>query len=793
MTGLLMRNITLFDGAMGTMLQKNGLEPGDLPEMYCLTHPQIVTGIHREYAAAGAQVITTNTFGANALHFSGSPSVDDIVRAGIECARAGAPGALVAQDIGPLGALMQPYGDLSYAEVYELFAQQVRAGEKYGPDMYIIETMSDLREAKTALLAVKENSSRPVFVTMTFGADGHTFLGVTPEAAAMTLSAMGAQAIGVNCSLGPDELLPTVQRMYEFSRVPLIIQPNAGLPEVIDGKTEYKITPEQFCAGMEKMLPYGAAYVGGCCGTMPDFTRALARLIDGREAVGPADNDDMFFVCSPSHSVILRGNETAVIGERINPTGKKKLKEALRNSDYDYILGEARNETQAGADILDVNAGLPELNEPEVLTELISRLQSAVDLPLQLDSSDPDALDKACRRYAGRPVINSVNGRADSLAAILPIAKKYGAAVVGLTLDENGIPDTAEGRFAIAKKIMDAALAAGLSKNDIMIDCLVLTASTNQALVPVTLAAIRLVRSRLGLRTVLGVSNVSFGLPARPMINSVFLAAAFGAGLTCPIINPLNEDCMNAVRTFRMLNDEDKGAQSFISFYSQQSAAAETPAATCGAAQTDARTALPAAVVRGDAGEALSLTRSLLETGEPVLDIINGGLVPGLDEVGVKYGRGEMFLPQLMGSARAVQAAFDILKDKMPALSPSQQKKVVLATVRGDIHDIGKNIVKMVLSSYGFSVLDLGRDTDIDLIIETVKRENIRLVGLSALMTTSVASMKKTVEAVHASCPGCKVMVGGAVLTDEYAAMVGADYYGADAPAAVKIATEVLG
>ncbi len=767
----------IFDGAMGTSLQKYGLSAGELPEMLNFSHPETVAKIHKEYLEAGADVVTCNTFGANRLKLGEKATVESVVTAAVKIAKdAGAK--CVALDLGPTGQVLEPIGTLSFEEAYDLYKEQVAAGVKAGADMVIIETMSDLLETKAAVLAVKENSSLPLFVTMTFGEDGRTFMGTSPENAAITLSALGADAVGVNCSLGPNELLGVVEKICKYSAVPVIVQPNAGLPKVVDGKTVFEVTPEDYAEAIEKMIEMGVSIIGGCCGTTPEHIRAVKNLTSGKSPV-KRDVKPVCAVTSGQNEVILNDN-TAIIGERINPTGKPKLKAALCSKNYDYIISEAVAQQEAGADILDVNAGLPEIDEGEVLKELVKKLQAVTALPLQIDSSNEKAVEKAVRVYNGKPIINSVNGKKESMDKILPIVKKYGAAVVALTLDESGIPDRAEERYKIAEKIVREAEKYGIPKTDIFVDCLVLTASTNQAQVMETLKAIKLVKAGLGVKTVLGVSNVSFGLPSREILNSAYLAAAFGAGLDMPILNPLSAEYRKIVSAFKVLNNEDKSAEKFISEYS---AAAES-----GPVKEQVMD-IKSIIINGLKGQAESVTKELLKTKTP-LEIINGEFIPALDVVGGKFEKGEMFLPQLMASAEAVKAGFELLKGESG--DAQNGEKIILATVKGDIHDIGKNIVKMLMQNYGYNVIDLGKDVEPEKVVEAAKEYDVKLVGLSALMTTTVKSMEDTIKELRKEKPDCKVMVGGAVLTEEYSKMVGADYYAKDALGAVKIAGAVF-
>lgn len=765
----------IFDGAMGTSLQKYGLAAGELPELLNFSNPDMIEKIHRDYIEAGADVVTTNTFGANRHKLSGKAEVADVISAAVTIAKkSGAK--YVALDLGPTGQVLEPIGTLTFEEAYDLYAEQVVAGKNAGADLVIIETMSDLLEIKAAILAVKENSDLPLVTTMTFGEDGRTFMGTSPENMAITLSSLGVDALGVNCSLGPNELLGTVEKICEYSTVPVIVQPNAGLPKVIDGKTVFEVTPKDYAEAISKMIDMGVSIIGGCCGTTPEHIKAVKDLTVGKAPVNR--NVKRVSAITSGQNCVILDNSTAIIGERINPTGKPKLKEALRNLDFDYIVTEAVNQQGAGADILDVNTGLPEINEPEVLKAVVKKLQSVTPLPLQIDSSDVEAIEGAVRIYSGKPIINSVNGKKESMDAILPIAKKYGASVVALTLDESGIPETAEGRFKIAEKIVAEAEIYNIPRTDIFVDCLVLTASTNQSQVMETLKAIKLVKEHLGVKTVLGVSNVSFGLPSREILNSAYLAAAFGAGLDMPILNPMSFEYRKIVSAFKVLNNEDKGAEKYIAEFS------ESKQEKIDAVNMD----LKSIIINGLKGSAESATKELLKTKAP-LEIINEEFVPALDIVGEKFEKGEMFLPQLMASAEAVKVGFELLKGEA---TDTSKGTIVVATVKGDIHDIGKNIVKMLLGNYGYNVIDLGKDVAPEVIVEAVKKYNAPLVGLSALMTTTVKGMEDTIKLLKENKLACKVMVGGAVLTEEYAKMVGADFYAKDALEATKIAGTIF-
>ena len=793
----------LFDGAMGTQLQERGLAAGELPELLCLSAPDQITAVHAAYVAAGADVVTTNTFGANAAKLGDAASVEEVFSAAVACARAARP-RYVAADIGPTGQLLEPMGTLSFDDAYELFARQARAADAAGADLFVIETMADLAEAKAALLAVRENSDLPVLVTMTFQEDGRTFLGTTPEVAAVTLSALGADAVGINCSLGPRDVAPLVERMLPWASCPVMAQANAGLPRVEGGETRYDVGPEEYAEAVAGMLDAGVTIVGGCCGTTPAHIAAERALLAGRRPALRALRDCLT-VAGPQRLVALAPGQVGVIGERINPTGKRKMKEALRSGNHDHVIAEAMAQERSGAQVLDVNAGLPEIDERAVMCRLVSELLSVTTLPLQIDSSDPAVVEAAVRSYPGKALINSVNGKAASLAAVVPIAARYGCALVGLTLDEDGIPATAEGRLAVARKIVAATDAAGIPRHDVAIDCLAMAASTDQTAPRAILDAIRAVKSELpGVRTVLGVSNISFGLPFRPLLNATFLAAALGAGLDLAIINPGVRRMMDVVDSWRVLSGEDEQARFYVEHYADRSdapGAAPSPAGEKDAVPAPAA-GLPAdpverarALVLDGRPEPMGEAMAEVLLGHDALFAINEVLVPALDEVGRRFEDGSFFLPQLMASAEAAKAGFEVVR---AAAAPGDaaaagKGEVVVCTVKGDIHDIGKNIVRMLLENYGFDVIDLGRDVDPEVVARTVEERHVRLAGLSALMTTTVPAMAETIELLRERAPWCKVVVGGAVLTPEYAQMVGADFYAKDATETARIASEVLG
>ena len=768
----------IFDGAMGTMLQKSGLEIGGIPDLLSLTNPKLIQSIHREYVEAGCDCITTNTFGANRLKIKDT-DIATLVTAAVENAKAANP-KYVALDIGPIGQLMAPLGTLSFEEAYDIFKEQLVAGEKAGADLVIFETFSDLMELKVGILAAKENTKLPVFATMTYQDNGRTFVGVDPVSSTISLQGLGVDALGVNCSLGPDELIPVVETILEYATVPVMVQANAGLPDM---QGNYGYSSEEYSERMLDMAKLGVRVLGGCCGTTPEFIEKTKDKVKSLKPVKTSPKR-VTAVCSASSTVILDGG-VYLIGERINPTGKPKLKEALKKEDYDYILNEAITQADLGADILDVNVGLPEIDEPKLLKKAVMELQSGISQPLQIDSTDAKAVEEAVRVYKGKPLINSVNGEEESMKAIFPIAKKYGACVLGLCLDKNGIPETAEGRFEIAQRILDTALSYGIPKEDILIDCLVLTASAQQEQVVTTLEAIKLVKSRLGLKCVLGVSNVSFGLPNRPLLNSVFLAAAFGAGLDAPIINPCSKEIMDAVNAFKVLNNQDKGGSDFIVKYggNTQAPQSSTPS-------DNGSLDLKDVIIKGLKEQAAPLVEEMLKT-KDAMEIINGYFIPALDEVGRAYETGKIFLPQLMLSAETVQNGFAVIS-RANTESDVKREKVVVATVEGDIHDIGKNIVKMLLSNYGYEVIDLGKDVPVEEVVEAVKKYQPSIVGLSALMTTTVKNMQRTIDALKENNLNCKTMVGGAVLNEDYAQMVGADYYAKDANTSVKVAEKVF-
>ena len=783
---------------MGTMLQAAGLPLGARPEALNLEDPALIESIHARYAAAGSRILCANTFGASAHKLAGSGyTVEQVVDAAIRCARRAAQpyGSLVALDIGPLGELLEPAGTLPFEEAVEAFAEIVRAGAAAGADLILCETFTDLYELKAALLACRENCGLPVLASMSFEAGGRTFTGCGVESFAAAARGLGADALGINCSLGPKEILPMARALCGAvpGDYPVFVKPNAGLPRA-DG-SGYDITPQLFAMQMKPYRELGLFAAGGCCGTTPDFIRALHRVFDGC-AVGREARPLPSVLCTPVQRVVVDG--ITVVGERINPTGKKRFQQALREGDMDYVLAQAISQAESGAAVLDVNVGAPGVDEPALMEQVVKALQSVVSLPLQLDSSNAAALERGLRVYNGKPIVNSVNGEQAVLDKLLPLCKKYGAAVVGLTMDERGIPKTAAGRVAIAARIRDAALAAGIPLEDIYIDCLTLTASAQQEDVMATLDALRACKEELGVRTVLGVSNISFGLPCRPYLNTAFLTMAMYAGLDLAIMNPASEEMMGAVYAYGVLSGRDKQSGRYIARYAGRTmpSQAAQPAAPQASAPEETSAGGPyaplmKAVEQGLKGEAAAHTRALLAGHEP-LDLVDHALIPALDAVGAGYEKGTLFLPQLLQSASAAQAAFEEIKAAVAknGAPGSSKGKIVLATVKGDVHDIGKNIVRVILENYGFEVLDLGRDVPPEKVVEAVRESGARLVGLSALMTTTLKSMAETIEALHKAKLDCKVMVGGAVLTERYALEIGADWYAKDAKRSADIAKE---
>ena len=866
------REWLFFDGGTGSILQEKGLQPGELPETWNLLHPDRILDLHRGYLEAGADIYNTNTFGANRLKFP--ENLDEIVTAAVKLAKeartqAGRDeDAYVALDIGPTGKLLAPMGDLSFDDAVDIFGEVVRIGAREGADLVLIETMNDSYEAKAAVLAAKENCDLPVFITCVFDGSGKMLTGGTPESMVAMLEGLGVDALGVNCSLGPAQMIPIVERLVKAAHVPVLVNPNAGLPKSVDGRTVYDVDPEEFAGYMKQIAELGAAAVGGCCGTTPDYIRAEIAAVRPLPLLPPQGRAQTVIASFSRTVEIGRAARPVIIGERINPTGKKRFKQALVDHDIDYIVDQGLQQEEAGADVLDVNVGTPEINEVELLDEVVCRLQSVLALPLQIDTSNPEAMERALRHYNGKALINSVNGKQEVMAEVFPLVKKYGGVVVALALDEGGIPDNADDRIRIAEKIYATAAEYGIRREDIVIDGLCMTVSSDPRSALVTLETIRRIRDELGGSSILGVSNISFGLPARELINAYFFEMALQNGLSCAIINPNNQAMMQAYRAFCALTNQDENFQSFISAYAgykspdKQVSDALTAYKTRvlnalgvsagdlqatgrplsdaggnaggtglgpGAAGTGAaglssgnvsgagtvanarsagsgRTAgaddgrgpgaaagksrLVEAIERGMAKPAAEATREALLT-RNALDIINQDLVPALDVVGQGFEKGTVFLPQLLMAAEAAKAAFAVVKESMAGSAQESKGRVILATVKGDIHDIGKNIVKVLLENYGYDVIDLGKDVPPETIVETALRENIRLVGLSALMTTTVVNMEETIRQLHAQKPDCRIVVGGAVMTQDYADKIGADCYGRDAMTTVRYADEL--
>ena len=796
-------NTILLDGGMGTMLQAAGLKLGARPEELNITDPALIEGIHGQYAAAGSRIVNANTFGASAHKLAGSAyTLEQVITAGIEnCKRACAPyGALTALDVGPLGELLEPSGTLAFEDAVAEYARIVKAGEAAGADLIFFETYTDLYELKAALLAAKENTHLPILASMSFEAGGRTFTGCTVESFAATARGLGADAVGINCSLGPKEIFPMAKRLAEAvpGNFPVFVKPNAGLPRA-DG-SGYDITPQLFALQMKPYRELHLFAAGGCCGTTPEFIKLLNGTFAGCTPGRPAHRMPSV-LCTPVDTVTVDG--ITVVGERINPTGKKRFQQALREGDMNYVLEQAVSQAEAGAQILDVNVGAPGVDEPVLMEQVVKALQSVTSLPLQLDSSNVEALARGLRVYNGKPIVNSTNGEPEKLAAILPLCKKYGAAIVGLAIDEKGIQPKAADRVAIARRITEAALAAGIPREDIYIDCLTLTASAQQEDVLATVQALEACKKELGVRTVLGVSNISFGLPCRTYLNTTFLTMAMYAGLDLAIMNPSSEEMMAAVYAYNVLTNRDKQSTKYIERFADRvpastalaQAAKAVPAASAAEAElTGPYAALMKAVEKGLKGDAAAHTRTLLAEKQP-LEVVDEALIPALDIVGAKYEKGTLFLPQLLQAASAAQSAFEEIKTAIAQKGEGSASKgrIVLATVKGDVHDIGKNIVRVILENYGFEVLDLGRDVPVETVVDTVRKKDVHLVGLSALMTTTLKSMEETIAALHAAKLDCKIMVGGAVLTPEYAEKIGADWYAKDAKRSADIAKEFFG
>ncbi len=796
-TKFLKDNIVRLDGGMGTLLQAQGLAPGEHPERWNITHPEIITRIHRDYFDAGSHVISTNTFGANCLKFSEEELIE-IIRAAVANAKAARDASTadqpkyIALDIGPTGKLLKPLGDLDFEDAVEVFAKTVRIGVVCGVDLILIETMNDSYETKAALLAAKENSSLPVLVSNAYGEDGKLMTGASPAAMAAMLEGMGADAIGANCSLGPEQLRGVVKELLQYASIPVILKPNAGLPKVVNGKTVYDVDADAFAAEVAALMKMGVRVVGGCCGTTPEYIRALTdKTRDFTPA--PLTEKNRTVVSSYTHAVEF-GASPILIGERINPTGKKRFKQALLEKDMDYILAEGVKQEEAGVHILDVNVGLPEIDEAEMLKSAVCELQAVTALPLQIDTADRDAMEIALRRYNGKAMINSVNGKRESMDAIFPLVKKYGGVVVALTLDENGIPDNADGRVAIAEKILSVAAEYGIGKKDIIFDTLAMTVSADNRAALATLEALRRIRHELGCHTSLGVSNVSFGLPGRDAVNSTFFALALSKGLSAAIMNPYSADMMKTYYSYRALAGLDENCADYIARADSFTAAPAAPSPVIAEKPVmDGTSELQRAILKGFKDKAAEITKSYLESMMP-LDIVNGDIIPALNAVGEGFEKKTVYLPQLLMSAEAAKSAFEVIKSHMAGSGQSDRRgTIVIATVHGDIHDIGKNIVKLLLENYGFDVIDLGKDVPPEAVVDAVVARHAPLAGLSALMTTTVPAMEETIRLLRKRAPRCKIIVGGAVLTQDYADRIGADKYARDAMEAVRYAEEIIG
>ncbi len=782
MINLYKDTFVLLDGAMGSMLQKRGLALGQNPEILNITNSELIQSIHKEYIDSGSNIIYANTFGANRHKLENfEETVDEVIAKALENAKVHKKNdTIIALDVGPIGELLEPAGALTFDEAYDIFKEVVIAGKKHGANLIVFETMTDLYEVKAAVLAAKENTDLPIFVTMTFEGDGRTFTGTSLQSMAITLEGLGCDAIGLNCSLGPHEILPLIEELSTYTSLPLIAKPNAGMPDPRNG--QYSIGAKEFGEVMKQYALLGVQYLGGCCGSNQEFIKEIKRNIIGitlkRKIHKPQS-----IICSASTTCVI--DQVRIIGERINPTGKKRFVQALQEHDLNYIYKQALEQIDAGADILDINVGVPGIDERETMISIIKGIQSITPTPLQIDSSKYAALEAGLRYYNGKPILNSVNGETKNLETILPLAKKYGAMVIALTIDEDGIPKTAKKRFDIAKKILDKALSLGIKKEDIVIDCLALTVSAQQADCLETLQAMQQIKKELELQLVLGVSNISFGIPNRSLINQTFLTMAMHSGLTLPIINPNNQTLMDTIYAFKVLNNNDVDSKQYIERFNNQAPQKDT--------NITATLTLPEAISRGLDDDVSKLTHNLLETTKP-LDIVNNILIPALDSVGQRFEKNEIFLPQLIKSANASCIAFDIIKTRLAITNNESiaKGKIILATVKGDVHDIGKNIVKVILENYGYQIYDLGKNVSYEKIIETAVKEDIKLIGLSALMTTTVESMKEIIHEIHKARIPCKIMVGGAVLTPQYAREIQADYYSKDARQAVEIAREVF-
>ena len=798
------------DGGTGTFLQEHGLMGGELPETWNVTHPEVILELYESYLKAGADIFNTNTFGLNSLKFPGR--VEELMNAAVELAKkarvnTGREDAYIAIDIGPTGKLLEPMGDLSFDRAVEVFGEAMAAGEKAGGDLVLIETMSDSYEAKAAVLAAKEYTSLPVIVTTVYDQKGKLLTGGNVDSTVAMLEGLGVDALGMNCGMGPDLMIPMVERMVEVASVPIVVNPNAGLPRTEGDKTVFDVTPEEFSDIMCTIADMGVQVLGGCCGTTPEHIRQTVLKVRQRE-FHPNTPKNLTVITSFCQAVVC-DRKPIIIGERINPTGKKRFKQALRDHDIDYILSQGLEQEDAGADILDVNVGLPEIDEPALMKEVVTKLQGVTGLPLQLDTTDVVALEQGLRYYNGKAMINSVNGKKEVIESVMPLVKKYGGVLVGLALDEDGIPETADGRIKVAEKIYEAADRYGIPRKDIVIDGLCMTISSDSSSAVTTLETLRRIRDEYHGHSILGVSNISFGLPQRQVINSYFLTMAMQMGLSFAIMNPNNEQMMAAYRSFLALSDMDPQCMGFIEAYANATLATLSTGGSAGTAsgngsagtaantsdeggQGGSKSALGNAIERGMVGVAKSAMTEEIKTRDP-LEVINDELIPALDKVGKGFEKGTVFLPQLLLSADAAKAAFEVVKQAMAGKPREMKGKVIIATVKGDIHDIGKNIVKVMLENYGYDVIDLGKDVPPEVIVDRAIKDDVKLVGLSALMTTTVVSMEETIKLLREKKPDTKVVVGGAVMTQEYADAIGADCYAKDAMATVRYADTVLG
>ena len=781
-----------FDGGMGTLLQAKGLKAGELPELWNITHPDIIKDIHLSYLNAGSNIITSNTFGANCLKFDNLEEIISVAIANVKNAIAEFDGdkdrCFVALDMGPLGKMLEPLGDMKFEDAVSVFKETAVLGEKYGADLVIIETMNDSYETKAAVLACKENTRLPIIVSNVFDENKKLMTGADPMAMIAMLEGLGVDAMGMNCSLGPKQMMEVAKEYMKYASIPVVVSPNAGMPRSENGKTVFDVSADEFSDIMKEIAVMGVSVLGGCCGTTPEYIRKTVEKTKDIPYAAPVKKN-ITMVSSYTHAVEI-GRVPTLIGERINPTGKPKFKQALRDKNIGYIINEGISQQEKGVQILDVNVGLPEIDEDEMLTTAVKELQSVLDLPLQLDSVKASSLEKAMRVYNGKPLVNSVNGKQESMDAILPLVKKYGGCLIALTIDENGIPDTAEGRCAIAEKIVEECKKYGIDKKEIIVDPLAMTVSSDDNSGKITLESVRLIKEKLGVKTSLGVSNISFGLPRRDEVNSVFMSLAFNMGLDCAIMNPYSVSMMHSYYTYMALMGMDKGCMSYIDFASNIKTE-NVVAYSTEKASAEFASSLQRAIIKGVKNDSYSFAKELLKDKSP-LDVINEEIVPALNEVGKCFEKKTMYLPQLLMAAEAASKAFEAVKESMGDTKGDSKGKIILATVKGDIHDIGKNIVKVLLENYGYDVIDLGKDVEPEEVVSIAKEQGVKLVGLSALMTTTTEAMAETVALLKKECPVTKTMVGGAVLTKEYADMIGADYYAKDAMEGVRIAESIF-